>query len=346
MERVLVRFPNWLGDALLARPLLHALRVTHPRASLRVVGPASLIDLLSADPAAESWEAWPADGAARGALIDRIRAWRPDAALVLPPSFSSAWFAWRTGARERVGYAHEGRSVLLTRALERPARGELHLSEEYLELGRALGATAVPPSGGAGAAVPVSAPAFAAPPLPVRATAHEEARALLRAHGGEGARVAVVGPGAIYGPAKRWDAGRFAAVARTLALEGWCVLVCGAASDREVCAEVAARAGEGAVALAGRTGIALQAALCALASLAVCNDSGLAHLAAAVGAPTVVIFGSTSSAWSAPLGARVRVVQRAPVCSPCFRRTCRIGYVCLAAIAVADVERACREVAA
>src|SRR5207244_11865215 len=70
------------------------------------------------------------------------------------------------------------------------------------------------------------------------------------------------------------------------------------------------------------------------------------HLAAAVGTPTVVIFGSTSSAWSAPLGPRVRVVQRAPVCAPCFQRTCVIGYRCLTAIAVADVERACREVAA
>src|SRR5206468_3505619 len=81
-----------------------------------------------------------------------------------------------------------------------------------------------------------------------------------------------------------------------------------------------------AVALAGATSLPVQAALCAIASLAVCNDSGLAHLAAAVGTPTVVIFGSTSSAWSAPLGARVRVVQRAPVCSPCFQRHCRIGY--------------------
>jgi heptosyltransferase-2 len=124
------------------------------------------------------------------------------------------------------------------------------------------------------------------------------------------------------------------------------VLVCGAASDREPCAEVAARAAEGVVSLAGETGITLQAGLCATASLAVCNDSGLAHLAAAVGAPTVVIFGSTSSAWTAPLGERVRVVQRAPVCSPCFQRTCAIGYGCLTSITVADVERACREVAA
>ena len=320
--------PNWLGDALLARPLLHALRRAHPRAELRAVGPASLLGLLSADPVCDAWDAWPAPRE-RGALAARLRAWRPDLALVLPPSFSSAVFAWHTGARVRIGYAHEGRSLLLTRALPRPARGERHLSDEYLELGRVAGAA------------PREAPA-----LPVREAAREEARALLQARGAAGAPLAILGPGAIYGPAKRWSAERFAALARSLAREGWRVLVCGAASDRPVCADVAARAGEGVPSLAGETGIELQAALCASASLAVCNDSGLAHLAAAVGAPTVAIFGSTSSAWTAPLGARVRVVQRAPVCSPCFQRTCAIGYRCLDAISVADVERACREVAA
>ena len=329
MERILVRVPNWLGDALLARPLLHALRRAHPRASVRVVGPEPILELLSLDPVAEAWEPWPARPELRNALVARLRAWRPDAALVLPPSFSSAWLAWRIGARTRIGYAHEGRSPLLTRALRRPARGERHLSDEYLELGRILGADA-----------------GATPALAVRPAAVEQARELLRSRGLAGERIAIVGPGAIYGPAKRWEPDRFVALASALSRDGFRVLACGAPSERPLCADVAARAGGGALALAGETGLALQAALCASASLAVCNDSGLAHLAAAVGTPTVVIFGSTSSAWSAPLGAHVRVVQRAPVCSPCFRRTCAIGYRCLTAIAVADVGRACREVAA
>src|SRR5262245_6203451 len=133
MDRVLVRIPNWLGDALMARPLLHALRRAHPRAELRAVAPASLLGLLTADPVCDAWDAWPAGVAERGALATRLRTWRPDLALVLPPSLSSAIFAWHTGARERIGYAHEGRSLLLTRALKRPARGDRHLSDEYLE---------------------------------------------------------------------------------------------------------------------------------------------------------------------------------------------------------------------
>ncbi|HTM57797.1 MAG TPA: glycosyltransferase family 9 protein, partial [Candidatus Udaeobacter sp.] len=112
-------------------------------------------------------------------------------------------------------------------------------------------------------------------------------------------------------------------------------------AERAACDEVASSIGDGTRSLAGRTPLATLAALAAEAALAVSNDSGFAHLAAAVGAPTVVIFGSTSSAWTAPLGPRVRVIQRAPVCSPCFQRRCHIGYRCLEAIEVARVEAEC-----
>jgi len=124
------------------------------------------------------------------------------------------------------------------------------------------------------------------------------------------------------------------------------LLVCGAASEREICEAVAAAIGAQARSLAGETSLPVQAALCARATLTVSNDSGLAHLAAATGAPTVVVFGSTSSAWSVPLGPRVRVVQRAPVCSPCFARDCRIGYGCLDAVEVAMVTSAAGELVA
>jgi heptosyltransferase-2 len=124
------------------------------------------------------------------------------------------------------------------------------------------------------------------------------------------------------------------------------VLVAGAAEDREVAEPIAAAIGSGAHAIAGETTLAEQLALCSLAHVTVTNDSGLGHLAGACGAATVVIFGSTSSAWTAPLGSRISVVQRAPVCAPCFQRTCQIGYRCLDAVTVAAVERACETVAA
>jgi heptosyltransferase-2 len=102
---------------------------------------------------------------------------------------------------------------------------------------------------------------------------------------------------------------------------------------------VASGIGPAAVSLAGRTDLPVLAALAAGARLALCNDSGLAHLAAATGAPTIQVYGSASSGWTAARGPRVRVLHRAPVCSPCWRRTCRIGLRCLDAVGVAWVLR-------
>jgi heptosyltransferase-2 len=319
-SRLWIRLPNWLGDALLARPVLAMTARAFGADAVRAAGPGALLELLRADGTFALSDPWPPDTESRSAALARVRAWKPGHALVLPPSFSSALDAFRTGARIRVGYRGEGRSALLTRAIARPSRGARHLSEEYLELGKAL--HDVPDS---------IENSMSLPPLRVQGAAAAQARELLAAHGLEGAPLAVLGPGAIYGPAKRWDAAGFAELGARLARRGHAVAVCGTAAERSICGAVAADVGRrsggaGVVAsLAGATTLAAQAGLCALSTVAVCNDSGLAHLAAAVGARTVVIFGSTSSAWTAPLGPRVRIVQHAPVCSPCFQRDCRIG---------------------
>ena len=325
LERVLVRLSNWLGDALMARPALHALRAAYPRAEITACGPRVLLELLASEGLWQRTEALPGVPG----LAARLRDARFDAALVLPPSFSSAWLAYRSGARLRVGFAHEGRSLLLTRAVRRPARGDLHLSREYLRLAECLGASEVP-----------------LPGLGVNEDAVREAGALRARAGLEDRPFAILGPGAAYGPAKRWSLERFAALGLELAARGLAVLVCGLASERETCEDVAAAVGAQARSLAGVTSLPAQAALCARAALTVSNDSGLAHLAAATGAPTVVVFGSTSSAWTAPLGPCVRVVQRAPVCSPCFARDCAIGYACLAAVQVGMVTSAAGELVA
>ncbi len=311
VERILVRLPNWLGDALMARPLLLALRAAQPAARITACGPAGLLGLLAADGAWDVALPWPApDGA-----LEAMRREPADAAILCPPSFSSAWFAWRARCRRRIGFRGDARDLLLTDAVDRGARGDEHLGREYLSLGARLGA-------GEGV--------WRALPVP------EDAREAARRHAGA-VPFAVLAPGAIYGPAKRWPAERFAETARRLAGTGLAVLVCGTAADREACDAVVAAAGAGARSFAGATTLAEQAALCALAEVVVCNDSGLAHLAGAVGARTVTVFGSTSSAWTAPIGDRVRVVQHPPVCSPCFRRTCAIGYRCLHAVGVDEV---------
>src|SRR5258705_1113193 len=101
MDRLLVRMPNWLGDAMMARPALGALRHRFPAAERVLVGPAPILELLGAEDPAARLESWPSRPAERRALAARLRARATDAALILPPSFSSAWFAARCGARRR-----------------------------------------------------------------------------------------------------------------------------------------------------------------------------------------------------------------------------------------------------
>jgi heptosyltransferase-2 len=230
-----------------------------------------------------------------------------------------------------VGFRGDGRSWLLSHPVRRPARGEMHLSREYLLLGEPLGTGLRP--------VPV-------PPLVPSADEILQA-GTRRASVELGERpYVVIAPGAAYGPAKRWPKERFVEIGQRCVGRGLAVLACGAQADRPIAEAIAGEIGPDARSLAGQTSPEEQLALCAGARATISNDSGLAHLAAASGAPTIVIFGSTSSAWTAPLGPRVAVVQRAPVCSPCFQRTCAIGYRCLTAVEVGDVERAWDRVAA
>jgi heptosyltransferase-2 len=322
-ERVLVRLPNWLGDAIMARPLLHALRAAWPGARVLGVGPAGPCAPLADEGLVHELAAWPADDPGRAVVAMHVRAWRPDLALVLPASFSSAWLAWRSRAGVRVGYRGEWREPLLTRALTRAARGARHLSDEFLDLGAVLGLSEV--------AVPLLVPTPEG-----RAAA---AAALASARVDSGAAYVVVGPRSAYGPAREWFPERFAEAGRALAARGLRVVVCGTAAEADACEAVARETGTAAVSLAGRTTLPALVALVAGARLALCNDSGLAHVAAATGAATLQIYGSAASGWTAARGPHVRILHRAPVCSPCWRRHCVIGTRCLDAVTVAWVLR-------
>jgi len=321
--RVLVRLPNWLGDCIMARPLLHAIRASWPDARLLGVGPEGPCAPLVDEGLLEEFMPWPRESSVRAQTHARARAWRPELALVLPGSFSSAWLAWGSGARDRVGYRGEWREFLLTEALVRAPRGERHLADEFLDLGarRGLREVAVPPL------------------VPSAAGAEAAARLLARAGLAADERFALLGPRSAFGPAREWFAERFIAAGRELVARGLRVLVCGTAAERGSCAEVAQGVGTAAASIAGETTLPALVGIAARARLALCNDSGLAHVAAATGAPTIQIYGSAASGWTAARGPHVRVLHRAPVCSPCWRRRCVIGTRCLDAVRVPWVMR-------
>jgi heptosyltransferase-2 len=145
-------------------------------------------------------------------------------------------------------------------------------------------------------------------------------------------------PGAAFGPAKAWPWERYRELCRGLGRDRP-VVVAGSAGDHGVCDRVAGGL-PGVVNLAGKTGLGEFIALVGGARAVVANDSGAPHVAAAMGVPVVVLFGSTSPAWTAPLGEAVEVLQHRVHCNPCFRRTCPTQLECFNGIEVQAVHDA------
>jgi heptosyltransferase-2 len=253
--------------------------------------------------------------------VDAYRHAGYDRVLLGPVSFGSAWRAFRGRVRSRYGFAGAGRAALLARRLPaREYRRDRHQVENYRMLAGLAGETRAADS----------------PRIEPREEWREEAARLWPRAAGR--RVALQ-PGATYGPAKRWAAERFAAVAQRLARDGAEVAIIGGPADRNETETVGAAAPE-ARNLGGRTTIGGLAALLESADLLVTNDTGPMHLAAAVGTPALAIFGSTSPVWTRPWGDRHRVVTHAVPCQPCFRRDCQIGYGCLTGV---EAERVAAE---
>jgi heptosyltransferase-2 len=259
-----------------------------------------------------------------------LRSIGADGAVILAPSFSGALGFFAAGVPVRVGFRSEGRGPLLTHSL--PTRGlrAEHLYENYMRLGRLLLNT-----------LGVAAPdGFETPAVRVFDNERERVENLLDTAGiGRGGYVVVV-PGATFGPTKTWPMEKYRRLIDMITTEIPVVLG-GSAAERETCAEICdgiPRAHN----LAGETGLGELFALLEGARLVVANDSGAPHVAASLGVPVVVIFGSTSPTWTAPLGAGSAVeVVRAPVkCAPCFLKTCPTKLECYQGISPEMVLRA------
>jgi heptosyltransferase-2 len=312
---LLVRLPNWLGDLIQAMPVVRA-AAQDPSRPVLLLGPSAFAPFLRPRFPSVVYIPWTRER--RFAAAGEIRRHGPGTALLLTDSLSSALLAALAGVPERVGYAAEFRGALLTRRVRReaPARSRPRV-EEYGALARAAGLT-----------VPDERPR-------IEALEEEGRRAasLLAARGPGVGRYAVIAPGASYGPAKRWDPENFARLATALhGRDGTRSVLVGSREDAGPSAAVARLAGPAALDLTGATDLPALTGLLARSALAASNDSGVMHLAAALGIPTVAVFGSTSPVWSGTLAPWVRALYAAYPCSPCFRRTCPIGYGCLRSI--------------
>jgi heptosyltransferase-2 len=321
VNRVVIRAPNWLGDAVMALPAMAALRHAYRSDFVVVAAIPSIAPFFREDTIAGPDEVLAIENPRRE--IDVLRAGRFDEIVLLPNSFRSAWHARRAGIRKRSGLRGNLRSALLTQAVGRP-RGRVHQSAYYLHLVRGLG---------------IDAPERL-PMVTVRPETRARAEALLEAAGVTRDAVTVgLAPGAAYGHAKRWPPDRVRDVIVRLARErgAACVLL-GAASDRDAGREIESSLPEGVVVanLIGRTDLRAFAGVLAHCRAFVSNDSGAMHLAAAVGVPVTAIFGPTDERVTAPLGDHQVLIHQV-FCRPCMLRDCPIDHRCMKGISVEAV---------
>jgi len=336
--KILIRATNWVGDAIMALPALREVRKRFPDAGIAIVAQPYVADIYRDQEICEQLIPYDPKGLHAGLpgrerLATEIRAQKFDVALLLQNAFDAAWLAWRAKIPERIGYARDGRSFLLTKAVPVPRNGEIPAHEKfyYLELLRRAGwLDSVPDESFIGLCVPEEK----------RSRAGE----FLRKAGvrPDAVRIAVAA-GASYGSAKCWPPSRFAEVANCLQSEADAdVILFGTAAEACVSAAISAEMRRPPIDLTGKTAIADLPALLSKCHLFIGNDSGAMHVAAAVGLPIVAVFGPTDPSGTAPVTPRCCIVQQKPYCSPCFLRRCPTDHRCMTAITADVVHAAAR----
>lgn len=363
-RRILVRGVNWLGDAVMTTPALIRFREKFREAQITLLTPEKLRDLWTQHPAVDDVIGFDA-GEGLFSVARKLRTGKFDLALVLPNSPRSALEPWLAGVPQRIGYARPWRNLFLTQTVSTrpgyvlmrkrsvaeikqlvavevnqrpisesralPNAATAHQLHEYLQLVAALGANA-----------------GLMPPCLVVTAAEEEAVAqkfgLIEALK-ESRPIFGLNPGAEYGPAKRWPVDRFIAAAHEIQKQTNCAwMILGGKGDQPLTEKIhsallaAPKQSEGgrppsaAFNCAGQTSLRELMALLKLCRVLLTNDTGPMHVAAALGTPVVVPFGSTSPELTGPGlpgDPRHRLLKSDAPCSPCFLRECPIDFRCM-----------------
>lgn len=312
----------------MALPALRAVRRNYPLDSIAILARPYVVDLYREQQICDELIPYEAAGIHAGImgrerLARELRERKFEVALLLQNAFDAAWLAWRAGIPERIGYARDGRSLLLTRAVPVPKPGEIpaHETFYYLELLRRAGWTDF-----------LEDESFIR--LEVQEAQCKRAGEMLLAAGVLPHKLRIaVGAGASYGSAKCWPPERFAEVADRLVAEtGAQVILFGTAGEIPVANAILAGMRHKPIDLTGKTAIADLPALLSQCHLFLGNDSGAMHVASAVGLPVLAIFGPTDPLGTAPVTPQCTIVQERPYCSPCFLRRCPTDHRCMKAV--------------
>jgi len=332
--KILIRATNWIGDAIMALPALRAARQRHPEAHIGIVARPYVAEIYRDQQVSDELIPYDPNGAHRGwngreSLAAELRARKFDVALLLQNAFDAAWLAWRAQIPQRIGYARDARSLLLTHAIKVPRPGEIPPHEKfyYLELLRRAGWLDQLHDD---AHITLNVP---------DAARHRALQTFLESGVRPHALRIAVGAGASYGSAKCWPPDRFAkAINALLSQHDADVILFGTPSEIPVTSAIAAELQRPPINLTGKTTIADLPGLLSQCHLFLGNDSGAMHVAAAVGLPVVAIFGPTDPEGTSPVTPRAAIVQQKPYCSPCFLRRCPTDHRCMTAVTPAMVE--------
>ena len=329
IKSILVRGTNWIGDVVMTLPALAAIRKKWPGARISVLAKPWVSEIYRLSPDVDQVIVFQEPGRHTGVrgklrLAGELRKNPFDCAILLQNAIEAAILARLAGIPLRAGYNSDGRGLLLTHSVRRTkAVRRIHQIDYYLEMVSALGCT----------------PAERSVQLRLGDDYDGVAEKLFNDYGIEAGRTLIgLAPGAAYGPAKMWFPERFASVVdRLIDDTGAQAILFGSGGDKESTVAVTRNARHCLIDIAGKTNLKEAIALISRCGLFLSNDSGLMHVAGALGIPTVAIFGSTNPVTTSPVGEKSIVIHRDVPCSPCLKPICPTDFRCMDLIGAEEV---------
>ena len=333
VKRIVVRGTNWVGDAVMTVPALRELRRLFPDAHITLATRPWSRELFAGSEFLDDMLIYERRGI--GSVVSQVSDWRKrrfDLAVLFQNAFEAALIPALARVPIRVGYATEWRRFLLTDPLDLPDwRSSKHEVFYYLNIIAELERLVSGNTRDVEAYVPETA-------LDISQARQAAGRDYLHARNvASNRKIVALCPGSINSRAKRWPAERFAALADLLIDSQAQVLLIGSPEELDVSREVAAKMRHEPLILTGKTSLAQVVEVLAAVDLLITNDTGPAHIAAAMGRPTLVIFGPTNPLTTRPFSSKAELVRHPPDCAPCMLRDCPIDHRCMTAISPEEV---------
>jgi len=330
INNILIRATNWVGDAVMTIPALEAVRENFPKSRITVLARPWVATVFENHPAVNDLLIYQKhDGlidniSEMRILINKVRKNKYDLAILFQNAFEAALIAYLGGVKSRLGFDSDGRGFLLTHAIKRTDKiFAVHQVEYYLSILKSAGLKAESRN----------------PVLNIAKKDSTKADDLLKLNGiSRNDFLLGLGPGAIFGNAKRWPVERFAKIG-DLAAEKWDakVIIMGSKKEKEIGTSMTGLMRHKPVDLCGATSLGEAMGIIDRCNLFVTNDSGLMHIAAALGIPTLAIFGSTDHVATGPRGVKTKIIKHNIDCSPCLKPECPTDFKCMLSIEVEEV---------